>query len=81
MFYDVYFLNNDKWVKCYQKECVYGNYLEIKRSELNISKERFAVVIPSFNKNQQDELDILFKPKLIKKVINEENKKGKICIR
>ena len=24
---------------------------------------------------------ILFKPKLIKKVINEENKKGKICIR
>ena len=26
-------------------------------------------------------LDILFKPKLIKKVISEENKKGKICIR
>ena len=62
IYYYVYFLNNNKWVKCYQKECVYGNYLEIKRSELNIPKEMFAVAIPSFNKNQQDELDILFKP-------------------
>ena len=62
IYYYVYFLNNDKWLKCYQKECLYGKHLEIKRSDLDIPKEMFAVAIPSFNKNQKDELDILFKP-------------------
>ena len=66
LFYYVYFLNNQKWVKCYQKLCKYGDYLEIKRSELDIPENMFAVAIPSFSKLKPDKLDMLFKPSSIR---------------
>ena len=62
IYYYVYFLNKNKWVKCYKKVCSYGNHLVINRTELDIPKDMFAVAVPSFNKFKKDELDILFKP-------------------
>ena len=62
IFFYIYYLINNKWKKCEQKICKYGEKVEIKRKQLNIPEDTFAVVVPSFNKDNPDELSILTKP-------------------
>ena len=62
IFFYIYYLINKKWKKCEQKICKFGEKLEIKREDLSIPEDAFAVVVPSFNNNSPDETSILIKP-------------------
>ncbi len=62
VFYSVYYIKNKRWKKCKQEVCKFGEYLVLKRDNLNIPFSSFAVAIPTKNPDTPDETDCLPKP-------------------
>ena len=67
IFYYVYYLENNVWKKYSKIKCEYGELVEIKRSEINISNNSSIVVIPSKIESLPSETRILPTPINLKK--------------
>ena len=62
IFYCIYYLKKNKWIKYDLIKCKYGEFIEIKRENLKIPSSSLAVLVPSSNINNPIETEILIKP-------------------
>jgi len=47
VFYCIYFLKDNKWLKHSENRCKFGQFIEFRREDLNLPKNTMAVVVPS----------------------------------
>ncbi len=74
IFFSLYILEKNAWVKIFDKKCEFGENYEFVKENLDLDKNEFAVVIPSENKLNPKKTNILPKPyslRIDKSPINE----------
>lgn len=67
IFYYIYFLEDGTWKQYSKRKCEYGELIDIRRSEINISNNKTVVVIPSNFEYLENEIETLPSPLSLKK--------------
>ena len=67
MFFCVYFLSKNKWIKCDQRKCEYGECLIFKREQYDIPANSILVIIPTNKKYNPDQTRMLIEPISLRK--------------
>ena len=74
IFFSLYCLIKDQWVKVFDQLCEYGSFKEFTKETLDIPKKTLAVIVPSKDCKNESKTDLLPKPyslRIDKAPINE----------